>query len=104
MAFGMWKGNEFDTFLVNEYSKDPAAKAIADDAKKGQICVEFQAAWEEDAKKPPDEGKYQRPGGRQSVPGPPTNVGIKKIKRFIGNFRAAVTIHYDRIYDDVPAK
>lgn len=93
-------GDDFDSFLVSEYSKAEVGKSISDDSKFGQITVEFHRAFKSMDEMP--EGERGNRTALQTTHGPPLTFAKKAIKRFTGKFRAAVTVHYDRSFPDLP--
>jgi hypothetical protein len=106
-VFGFHReGQQFDRFLVGEYSKDPDAKLLVDDdSKLSQITVEFHAAWSRDSEMPADE-RTKDEGTDQSIPGTSRGSGekhaIRTVSLNVGKLRAMVTIRYEHGPPDLP--
>lgn len=79
-----------DAFLVAGYAQSAAKELNAAQSKVGQVCVQFHAAWEGSADKPPDEAGKDAATAR----GEPVSVDLVRVKRQVGAVRDQVAIRY----------
>ena len=94
------KGREFDTFLVNEYSKDKSGRVAwaIPGRRRGRSAS---------SSSPPSNRQtcHRRRGeatNHRDLRGPRTVFDNKTISRVIGEFQAIVTIRYDRVFLALP--